>query len=73
MEKAEFPHYVLDRLRDNGVVKRYIKSPHGISSSMMLQGVLTAESARVDASLGTFITVQGCLAMFTVESFGSEE
>lgn len=54
-------------------MEHFVDKPYGLGSRMMMQGVLFAELARIDGGISTFFTVQGCLAIFTMQALGSDE
>jgi glutaryl-CoA dehydrogenase len=70
--KGEFPHEVIPRLASLnicGVTYEGYGCPH---LPFLMEGVLTMEIARVDASIATFFGVQSGLAMGSIYLLGSE-
>lgn len=73
IETASFPEHLLPVFRKSEYLFNFLKKPFGKDTSLMAQGVATAELARVDGSICTFSLVQAVLAMYTIEQLGSEE
>jgi glutaryl-CoA dehydrogenase len=73
-EKAELPPELISRLRETDFLQRL--HPPGDDSSgryhALLDGLLSMEFARVDASLATFCGVQSGLAMGSIKLCGSD-
>src|ERR1700744_618480 len=70
--KGEFPHEIIPRLAALnicGVTYEGYGCPH---LPFLMEGVLTMEIARVDASIATFFGVQSGLAMGSIYLLGSE-
>ena len=70
--KGEFPYEIIPRLASLkicGVTYEGYGCPH---LSFVMEGVLTMEIARVDASIATFFGVQSGLAMGSIYLLGSE-
>ncbi|HWB91172.1 MAG TPA: acyl-CoA dehydrogenase family protein [Puia sp.] len=70
--KGEFPYEIIPRLASLnicGVTYEGYGCPH---LSCVMEGVLTMEIARVDASIATFFGVQSGLAMGSIYLLGSE-
>ncbi|XP_072977291.1 acyl-coenzyme A oxidase 4, peroxisomal-like isoform X2 [Typha angustifolia] len=72
-EKGEFPFHIIPKLADLGVAGGTIKGYGCPGISFLGSAVIMAEFARVDASCSAFYMVHSCLAMLTIEQFGSEE
>lgn len=68
-ENAEFPIGLVQSLADSGQLGRHLHT--GAEPSHLLRGMLTAELARKDASLATFVGVSGSLFGLSVRRFGS--
>ncbi len=47
-------------------MKYYFKKPYGHSGTFLLQGLITAELARVDAGVATMCLVQSGLLGYTI-------
>ena len=47
-------------------MKHFFKKPYGLSGSFLLQGLITAEFARVDAGVATMCLVQSGLLGYTI-------
>jgi acyl-CoA oxidase len=73
IETASFPEHLMPVFRKSEYLFNFLKKPYGKGTSLMGQGVATAELARVDGSICTFSLVQAVLAMYTIEQLGSEE
>lgn len=68
-ENADFPFELVEPLATTGQLGRHLHS--GEEPSHLLRGMLTAELARKDASLATFVGVSGSLFGLSVRRFGS--
>lgn len=66
VETATFPEFCLELFKQKGWMKHFANAPFGTGARMMMQGLMVMEMGRIDASLGTFFTVQACLAIYTV-------
>lgn len=73
IETASFPEHLIPVFRKSEYLLNFLSKPYGKGTSLMAQGVATAELARVDGSICTFTLVQAVLAMYTIERLGSEE
>lgn len=73
IETASFPDHLIPIIAKSDLLSHFIQKPYGKGTSQVALGVILAEIARVDGSLATFVIVQGCLAMHTIEKLGSEE
>lgn len=73
VENAEFPEYLIPKLRAINPLEKFFKPPYGNPFSTAGQGVALAELARGDAGVATMLVVQWGLLGFTVETLGSEE
>lgn len=73
-ERAEFPHHLLPAISNLGIAGLISKpTPTSKGMSLMSAGLITAEIARVDCSLSTFLLVHASLAMLTIDMLGSIE
>ena len=73
VENAEFPEYLVPKLKEFNPYQHFFKPPYGKPLSTGAQGMLIAELARGDAGVSTMVLVQWALLGFTVEALGSEE
>lgn len=73
IETATFPEHLLPVFRKSEYLSNFLSKPYGKDTSLMAQGIATAEMARVDGSICTFTLVQAVLAMYTIDKLGSEE
>lgn len=71
VEKAQFPDYLIPKLRKLGVSKYFFKKPYGAQGSILLQGIITAELARGDAGVASMWVVDLGLLGYTIELLGS--
>lgn len=69
-ERAEFPFELMAPLAESGQLGRQLVDDP--VPSYLLRGLLSAELARKDASLATFVGVSGSLFGLSVRRFGSE-
>ena len=60
-------------MKEKNIIRYFFKKPYGEDASLVFQGVLISEVARIDAGLATFIAVQAGLLGYTIEALGSEE
>lgn len=72
-ERAEFPRPLLEGLADLGVVGGGIEGYGCPDLDPFSRGLVQMEISRGDGSLGTFLGVQGGLAMHAIAQCGSEE
>lgn len=74
-EKAEFPKAILDRFKETDFLFRMHPEDEAQAATYdpILDGLVSMELARVDASLATFIGVQSGLSMGSIRFCGSEE
>jgi glutaryl-CoA dehydrogenase len=61
------------KLRALNINEYFLKAPYGKPLSSFGQGMIIAELARGDAGVCTMVLVQYALAMYTIETLGSEE
>src|SRR6201996_6585320 len=71
--KGEFPHEIIPRLASLNICGVTYKGYGCPNLPFLMEGILTAEIARVDASVATFFGVQSGLAMGSIYLLGSEE
>jgi glutaryl-CoA dehydrogenase len=72
-ERAEFPHALVKRMGELGLVSDGIDYPGVPAMSPASAGLVAMELSRGDGSLATFAGVQAGLAMRSIDSFGSDE
>ena len=72
-ERAEFPHHLVPEIAELGVVGLGVDFPDRKPARKLLTSFVAAEFARVDASIATFLGVQGGLAMGSIDECGSDE
>ncbi|WP_219414943.1 acyl-CoA dehydrogenase family protein [Pseudonocardia nigra] len=71
--RAEFPHHLLPRLAELGIVGIGYKRPDRPAASRLLTSFLSMELSRVDTSMATFFGVHTGLAMGSIVHCGSAE
>ncbi|KAL4456297.1 hypothetical protein ABPG74_014258 [Tetrahymena malaccensis] len=72
IEKAQFPTFVRQKLKEFGLFKLFVGPPYGEGRRTRLIGILISEMARIDSGLSLFMLVQWSVLMTTIEWFGSE-
>jgi len=72
-ERAEFPFELIPRIAELGIVGGTIKGYGCPGFSSVEVGLIAAELARGDGSVGTFVGVTSGLAMGAIAACGSEE
>jgi len=72
-DKAQFPESLVEKIGQQHWTKLFAQKPYGEAGTPMSIAVILLELARVDASVCTFVLVQAALALYTIESFASEE
>src|SRR6201994_591325 len=72
-ERAEMPWPLLQRIGELGIVGEDIQGYGCPGLDPIAAGLVTMEMSRGDGSLGTFLGVQGGLAMKSISMLGSEE
>ncbi len=72
-ERAEFPFELIPRIAELGIVGGTIKGYGCPGFSSVEVGIIAAELARGDGSVGTFVGVTSGLAMGAIAACGSEE
>lgn len=70
---AEFPHEIIEKFKTLNIAGMPYKGYGCPNLSFVMEGVLTQEMARVDASITTFFGVHSGLAMGSIYVCGSEE
>ncbi|KQO65329.1 acyl-CoA dehydrogenase family protein [Curtobacterium sp. Leaf261] len=71
--KAEFPMHLIKPLAETGSFGSAIPSVRQFENTAVFRGWAALETARVDASVATFVGVQSGLAMNSIAVGGSEE
>ena len=72
-ERAEFPHHLIPKLAELGICGGTIQGYGCPGQSSVMSGLVAAEMARGDGSIGTFLGVTSGLAMGSIYYCGSEE
>ena len=72
-ERAEFPAHLVPKLADLGIAGGTVKGHGSAGMSAVAAGLVAAEWARADGSMGTFHGVHSFLAMQSIDLLGSEE
>ena len=72
-DRAEFPHPLVPRLAELGIVGGTISGYGCPGFSPVTAGIVTREISRGDGSINTFLGVQTGLAMGSIALLGSEE
>ncbi|WP_104522976.1 acyl-CoA dehydrogenase family protein [Blastococcus atacamensis] len=72
-ERAEFPHLLVPLLAETGIVGGTIEGYGCPGMSNVAAGLVAAELARADGSIGTFNGVHSFLAMQSIALLGDEE
>jgi glutaryl-CoA dehydrogenase len=72
-ERAEFPHLLVPKLAEVGIAGGTIEGYGCPGMSNVSAGLVAAELARADGSVGTFNGVHSFLAMQSIALLGSEE
>ena len=72
-ERAEFPHHLVPEIAGLDIAGLGIDFPDRPARSKLCTSFVSAEFARVDASMATFFGVHTGLAMGTIDECGSEE
>jgi len=72
-ERAEFPRPLIAKMAEYGIVGAAIQGYGCPPMDPLSAGLIQMELHRGDGSLGTFLGVQGGLAMHTIAQCGSEE
>jgi len=72
-ERAEFPHQLVPKIAELGIAGGTVQGYGSPGMSAVAAGLVAAEWARADGSLGTFYGVHSFLAMQSIAMLGSEE
>jgi glutaryl-CoA dehydrogenase len=72
-ERAEFPFELVPKIAELGIVGGTIQGHGSPGMSAVSAGLVAAELARADGSIGTFNGVHSFLAMQSIDMLGSEE
>ena len=68
-----FPGPIVKKLKDIDPLGLLLRPPYGKNVSLVTVGLISAELARVDLGVCTFLNVHWGLSARTIEEFGSEE
>jgi len=71
--KAEFPYYLLPKLRKIDIGGYFVPAPYGKELPLLIQGLLVATIASHDVGISTFLFLQLPLSARTISLLGSEE
>jgi len=72
-ERAEFPHQLIPKIAELGIAGGTVQGYGSPGMSAVAAGLVAAEWARADGSLGTFYGVHSFLAMQSIALLGDEE
>jgi glutaryl-CoA dehydrogenase len=72
-ERAEFPHQLIPGIAELGIAGGTVQGYGSAGMSAVAAGLVAAEWARADGSLGTFYGVHSFLAMQSIALLGDEE
>jgi glutaryl-CoA dehydrogenase len=72
-ERAEFPHELVPKIAELGIAGGTVQGYGSPGMSAVAAGLVAAEWARADGSLGTFYGVHSFLAMQSIAMLGDEE
>jgi glutaryl-CoA dehydrogenase len=72
-ERAEFPHQLVPKIAELGIAGGTVQGYGSAGMSAVAAGLVAAEWARADGSLGTFYGVHSFLAMQSIALLGDEE
>ncbi|MCW2533251.1 MAG: Glutaryl-CoA dehydrogenase [Blastococcus sp.] len=72
-ERAEFPHLLVPKIAELGISGGTIEGYGSPGMSAVAAGLVAAEWARADGSIGTFYGVHSFLAMQSIALLGNEE
>ena len=72
-ERAEFPHQLIPKIAELGIAGGTVAGYGSAGMSAVAAGLVAAEWARADGSLGTFYGVHSFLAMQSIALLGDEE
>ena len=73
INKAEFPHEFVPKIRDLGVNGYHIKDFGGPGLNSIEVGAILFELSKIDASIFTFLTVHNSIGMAVVDILGNDE
>ena len=71
--KGEFPHHLIPKMADLGICGLPLEGYGCMNHSYLMEGIISLEMARVDASISTFFGIQSGLVMSSVYFCGSEK
>ena len=71
--KGEFPHDLIPKMADLGICGLPLEGYGCMNHSYLMEGIISLEMSRVDASISTFFGVQSGLVMGSIYFCGSEE
>lgn len=66
VEKAEFPEYLIPKLKEIDILQYFFLPPYGKPLSTAAQGCIAAEFARGDAGISTMLMVDWGLLGHTI-------
>jgi glutaryl-CoA dehydrogenase len=72
-ERAEFPHLLVPKIAELGISGGTVQGYGSPGMSTVAAGLVAAEWARADGSVGTFYGVHSFLAMQSIAMLGNEE
>jgi glutaryl-CoA dehydrogenase len=72
-ETATFPHELIPRLAEMGLLGMHLRGYGCAGASAVAYGVASEELEAGDSAIRSFVSVQGSLAMFPIWQYGSEE
>jgi len=72
-ERAEFPHQLIPKMAELGIAGGTVQGYGSAGMSAVAAGLVAAEWARADGSMGTFYGVHSFLAMQSIALLGDEE
>jgi len=72
-ESAEFPSWIIPKIRELGITGLNVKGYGSPGLSTLESGALAYELSKRDASIGTFFFVHVGAGMSVIEAFGNEE
>jgi glutaryl-CoA dehydrogenase len=72
-ERAEFPHLLVPKIAELGISGGTVQGYGSPGMSAVAAGLVAAEWARADGSVGTFYGVHSFLAMQSIAMLGNEE
>jgi glutaryl-CoA dehydrogenase len=73
-EKGEFPHYLVPRLAEMGMLGANLPEQYGCAGmNNVAYGLVMQELEGGDSGIRSFVSVQGALCMYPIYKFGSED